>query len=195
MSMPACSSYRSCSSERFADARREVEHVAENAAAQRAGHEQPIAGLAAGARERPAFGQLAERGDADHKRAVVRVRVAAGDRDVELLGERQQAFVQRNGQWQRRLGRRRCGGAGRAKSPPPAGSAAIAARSLRFAPSAWRPIRRGSSTSRRKSTPSVEHVGRDDDIRAARERNDGSVVAQAEPRARVRSARARAASR
>ena len=113
--MPACSSYRSCSSNRFAHARREIEHVAQDAAAERAGDEQPIAALAAGASERAAAGRLAECGDADHERAVVRVRVAAGDRHVELVGQRQQAFVQCDGQLQRAVRRRcRCG-AGRAK--------------------------------------------------------------------------------
>ena len=49
---------RGVQSQRFANSRREVEMVSENAAAERAGDEQPVARLRAGTHDRPATGRL-----------------------------------------------------------------------------------------------------------------------------------------
>ena len=83
----------------FADAGLEVEVPAENAAAERAGDEDPVAGPGAAAAERPAAGHFAQQGDADRQRPVPSVGVAAGDGQVILFGQRQHALVQRHGQF------------------------------------------------------------------------------------------------
>jgi hypothetical protein len=75
--------------QRFADTRREIEHVAQDAATEPAGDQKPIARPAAGAGQRPTIGRLAQGGDVDHQRPIVRIGVAAGDGHVELGGQRQ----------------------------------------------------------------------------------------------------------
>ncbi len=48
------------------------------------------------------MGYFAQRGDADDQRPIVSIRVAAGDRDVKLFGQRQQSLVERLRQLERR---------------------------------------------------------------------------------------------
>jgi len=57
-----------------------------------------VARLGPAARERPPLAHLAEQGDAQRERAVPTVRVAAGEGQVELVGQREHPFVQGHGQ-------------------------------------------------------------------------------------------------
>ena len=169
---------------RLADSRREVEQVAEDAAAERAGDQQPVAGPAAGASERPAVCRLAERGDADHERTVDTCWCRR--RRSPRRTPRPAARGLRKARWPV--------AASRCRPLPPrgrtseitaaSGRAAIAARSLRLAASACRPMRRGSSLPSTKIDAVGEAVGRDDDVTLPGERHERRIIGQARARAR-----------
>ena len=112
---------------------------------------------------------VAEGGDAKHQRPVVGVRVAAGECDVELSGQRQACL--RKAESPSSSAERSGAAAARGSASEinaASGWAAIAARSLRLAASACRPIRCGSCLPSWKSTRVGEQVGRDDDFARGR---------------------------
>ena len=68
--------------------------MAEDAAAEGAGDDDAVAGPGAAAEQRTVGGRSAQEGDAQGQRPVPRIRVAAGNRQVVLLGQRQEALVE-----------------------------------------------------------------------------------------------------
>ena len=130
----------------FGHARLEIEVMAEDAAAERAGDDDAVAGPGPAAEERTAGGRSAQEGDAQGQRAVPGIRVAAGNRQIVRFRQRQEALVEL---WANSMPPCR----GRTAAITPAsGLAAIAARSLRLTARALRPTRRGSSRASSKST-------------------------------------------
>src|SRR5207245_10612716 len=76
------------------DARREVEMLAEQTAAERAGDEQPVAGPGAAAEHGALGSGFAEQGYGDDEAAVPAIGVAAADGGAEGVGHVAEALVQ-----------------------------------------------------------------------------------------------------
>ncbi len=171
--------------DRFAHARCEVEHVAEDAAAQGPGNEEPVARLAVGASERARTGGNSKRGHADDERPVERVGVAAGDGHVVLGSQRQQAFVDGDGELQRVVRRgiffRKCERNNRRGGAGSHGSEVAQIGSERLPANAVRIIYADS-----KIDTIGEGIDRGNDVLSARGRDQGGVVAQTERRVTVR---------
>src|SRR5690349_14041237 len=84
---------RGMEGECFGNARREVEMMAQNAAAQGAGDEDPVARLRPGAANRAATLLFAQDGDGNDQRTRPTVRIAADDRKPEGIGRIAQAQI------------------------------------------------------------------------------------------------------